>query len=51
MANFIVETSARHIHVSRETLKYLFGDDFELIIRKELSQPGQYACAEKVIGI
>ena len=48
MANFIVETSARHIHVSRETLKYLFGDDFELIIRKELSQPGQYVSTSRL---
>ena len=48
MANFIVETSARHIHVSKTTLKYLFGDDFELIVRKELSQPGQYVSTSRL---
>lgn len=48
MANFIVETSARHIHVSKETLKYLFGEDFELVCRKELSQPGQYVSTSRL---
>jgi putative phosphotransacetylase len=48
MAKFIVETSARHIHVSKETLKYLFGDDFELVCRKELSQPGQYVSTSRL---
>ena len=48
MANFIVETSARHIHVSKATLKYLFGEDFELVCRKELSQPGQYVSTSRL---
>ena len=48
MANFIVETSARHIHVSKATLKYLFGEDFELVVRKELSQPGQYVSTSRL---
>ena len=48
MAKFIVETSARHIHVSKATLKYLFGDDFELVCRKELSQPGQYVSTSRL---
>ena len=48
MAKFIVETSARHIHVSKATLKYLFGEDFELVVRKELSQPGQYVSTSRL---
>lgn len=48
MAKFIVETSARHIHVSKATLKYLFGEDFELVCRKELSQPGQYVSTSRL---
>ena len=44
----IVETSARHIHVSREDLEILFGKGYELTPEKELSQPGQFACEERV---
>ena len=43
MAQFIIETSARHIHVTKETLEALFGEGAELTIRKMLSQPGQFA--------
>lgn len=45
---FIVETSARHIHVTQETLETLFGKGAELHNKKNLSQPGQFACEEKV---
>ena len=45
---FIVETSARHIHVSREALDVLFGKGYELTPKKDLSQPGQFACEERV---
>ena len=45
---FIVETSARHIHVTAETLATLFGADAVLHNKKDLSQPGQFACEEKV---
>ena len=45
---FIVETSARHIHVTAETFAKLFGADAELHNKKDLSQPGQYACEERV---
>ena len=49
MANkVLVETSARHVHVTREVLDILFGKDYELTIKKMLSQPGQYASAERV---
>ena len=46
--DFIVETSARHIHLTEAEFKTLFGDDATLTIKKMLSQPGQYACAERV---
>ena len=48
MANFVIETSARHVHVTREALDILFGKGFELEVKKPLSQPGQYASAQKV---
>lgn len=43
-----IETSARHIHVSREDFRKLFGEDAELHYVKELSQPGQYLCEERL---
>lgn len=45
---FIVETSARHLHVTKEDLVTLFGPDAKLTNKKDLSQPGQFACSEKV---
>ena len=49
MANkILVETSARHIHVCEATLKTLFGEGATLTNKKDLSQPGQFACEEKV---
>ena len=39
----LVETSARHVHVSREALDILFGEGYELTHKKDLSQPGQYS--------
>lgn len=44
----MVETSARHIHITQETLEALFGQGATLTNKKDLSQPGQFACAEKV---
>ena len=52
MANkFIVETSARHVHVTKEALHVLFGEGYELTKKKDLSQPGQFACNERVAVI
>ena len=45
---FIVETSARHVHVTQETLEILFGKGHTLTNKKDLSQPGQFACEERV---
>ena len=51
MKKVIVETSARHIHVSKEALETLFGQGYELTKKKDLSQPGQYACEEKLVVV
>ena len=45
---FLVETSARHVHVTQEDLEVLFGKGYELTKKKDLSQPGQFASNEKV---
>ena len=45
---FIVETSARHVHLSAADLETLFGAGYELKFRKELSQPGQFATFDRV---
>ena len=44
----IVETSARHVHLTEEHIEALFGAGHKLVYKKELSQPGQYACEERV---
>lgn len=52
MANeVLVEVSARHVHLTKEALEVLFGKDYTLTVKKELSQPGQYACEERVAVI
>ena len=44
----MVETSAHHVHVSEADLEALFGKGAALTNKKDLSQPGQFACEEKV---
>ena len=51
MANFLIETSARHVHLTAETVETLFGKGHQLTKKKDLSQPGQFACEEKVTVI
>ena len=48
MSKVIVETSARHMHLTQAAVDTLFGAGYQLTKKKDLSQPGQYACAEKV---
>lgn len=44
----LIETSARHVHLTKETIETLFGAGYELTKKKDLSQPGQFACEERV---
>ena len=44
----IVETSARHVHLTKEHVDVLFGEGHGLTFKKDLSQPGQFACEERV---
>lgn len=43
-----VEASGRHVHLSRKDIDLLFGPGYQLTKVKDLSQPGQYACKERV---
>jgi propanediol utilization protein len=43
-----INASVRHVHLSAEHVRALFGPDYRLTVRSELSQPGQYACEETV---
>ena len=51
MKEVIVETSARHIHLSEEAVEALYGAGYQLTKKKDLSQPGQYACEEKLVVV
>lgn len=44
----LVETSARHVHLSEADLETLFGAGYTLTPKKMLSQPNQFACEERV---
>lgn len=43
-----IAVSARHVHLCQEHIETLFGKGHQLTEHKPLSQPGQYACVEKV---
>lgn len=43
-----VEASGRHVHLSREDVETLFGKGYRLTRVRDLSQPGQYVCQERV---
>ena len=43
-----IEASGRHVHLSRADVDALFGVGYRLNRVKDLSQPGQFACAERV---
>jgi putative phosphotransacetylase len=48
---FIVETSARHIHLTNEAIETLYGAGAELTVKKELSQPGQFAAGNEKLKL
>lgn len=43
-----IAVSGRHAHLTEETFKALFGKDAKPTHHKDLSQPGQFACVEKI---
>ncbi len=43
-----IEASGRHVHISESDAEKLFGKVYTLKKLKDLSQPGQYACEERV---
>ena len=43
-----VETSARHVHLCEKDIAILFGAGYKLTNKKDLSQPGEFACEERV---
>ena len=43
-----LEASGRHVHLCRAHVEALFGPGYRLTPVKDLSQPGQFACAERV---
>ena len=51
MASFIVETSARHIHLTQEAIAALYGAGATLGVKKMLSQPGQFACTNEKLKL
>ena len=47
----LVETSARHIHLTKEAVEVLYGAGAELTVKKMLSQPGQFATGNDKITL
>lgn len=43
-----IAVSNRHVHLSQEDIEKLFGKEYELTKIRELSQPKQYVCKEKI---
>jgi len=48
MKEILVETSARHIHVTEEQFHILCGPDAKLEVRAPLSQPGQFVSTTRL---
>jgi propanediol utilization protein len=43
-----ISASVRHVHLSREHVEALYGSGYQLTVKSNLSQPGQFACNETV---
>ena len=48
MLKIPVEISARHIHISKDDLEFLFGDNFNLSKERDLSQKGEFVSKERI---
>jgi putative phosphotransacetylase len=48
MIKIPIEVSNRHVHLSRKDIDVLFGKGYQLKVRRELSQPGEFAAEEKI---
>jgi propanediol utilization protein len=46
-----IEASGKHVHLNREAIDALFGTGYQLTKARDLSQPGQFACKERVTMI
>lgn len=44
-----IETSARHVHLSRKDADKLFGKNYQLSLFKQLSQPKEFASNDSVV--
>ena len=49
--DFLVKTSARHIHLTDAAIEALYGPGAKLEVKKMLSQPGQFACTNEKIKL
>ena len=47
----LVETSARHVHLTKEAVAALYGEGAELTVKKMLSQPGQFATGNEKLKL
>jgi acetate kinase len=45
---FVMEVRTHHVHLTQQDVESLFGKGHQLTRATELSQPGQYVCAEQV---
>jgi len=48
MKKILLETSARHIHITEEHFHILFGKDAKLEVRAPLSQPGEFVSTSRL---
>ncbi len=44
-----IEISAKHVHLSQEAVNVLFGEGHQLTHKRDLSQPGQFLCEERIV--